>query len=113
MEPTVLSCPSCQRYYRPHPYDPTQTYSCKQCDGALVSDAAAPAPVLPAVPPPPRKSPAPRPKAKAPRRRAPILAASTALLLVAATSFVVLRSIRSKEAAITAAAQALKALRES
>ena len=115
MEPTVLACPSCRRRYRPHPYDPAQTYSCKQCSGPLLSEtpvtvtATASAPVDPAPHP---RSPARRPRAKTRSRRAPLLAATTALLLVAATSFVVLRSVRSKVAAIAAADRADRARKD-
>jgi WD40 repeat protein len=113
VEPTVLACPSCRRRYRPHPYDPAQTYSCKQCNGSLVSESAAPAPVreqVQVVPIP--RSPVRRPKVKARSRRTPILVGTTAVLLLAGATLVVVRAVQSKEAAIAVADRAAKAEKE-
>jgi hypothetical protein len=110
VEPIVLACPSCRRQYRPHPYDPAQSYRCKQCRGILVSSGTAPE-----RPDPVRisRSPSPRPRGKSRSRRTPLLFASSALLLlVAGAAFGVIRAVRSEEAAKAAADQARGAQRQ-
>ncbi len=98
MTPTVLTCPSCARRYRPHPYDPAQVYSCKACNRPLGSETPA--------------SPVRRPKGRRSGRRAPLVVVSGVLLVVAAAVFVTARAVRSKEAAVVAAARSAAAREE-
>ena len=112
MEPTILTCPSCHLRYRPHPYDPAQAYSCKQCNGRLESETAAasapaPAPARPARAAVPRIA---RP-AKS-RTRTPLLTLTGVALVLAGALVVVIRAVRAKEDALVAAARAAQAEEE-